>query len=177
MRHHLSRSRPPGFTLIEMCVVLAVLVLLSGVAAVALEGALRLQKSSAVNLDRMSAWRALADEFRSDVAQATAAPERWGDDVAGPTCLILARGKDHYVVYRAEEERLVHAEEERLVRLESAGGSTRRRVVARRHGLAAIEFERADGGRLVTLRLFTVGADGRRRQSAVFAAALGGDLQ
>lgn len=163
------RSRRPGFTLIEMCMVMAALALLSGVAAVALVGALRLQRSSADALDRMSAWRDLADQFRADVAGATAVPERRGDDVAGPACLLLTLGAEDQVVYRVEGER--------LVREEYVGGARHRREVARGKGLTAFEFERADGGRLVTLRLFTLGADGRRRPAVAFAAALGGDLQ
>jgi hypothetical protein len=104
------------------------------------------------------------------VAQAADAPERWQEDVAGPTCLILARGDDRHVVYRWEEGR--------LERFESVGKTTHRSEFARHGGPADVAFERSgDGGRLLTLRLFTARKDGGKQPSAEITAALGGDLQ
>jgi hypothetical protein len=153
-----------------MLVVMAALTVVTGVLAVALAGALKLERASAGALDRLGAQRDLADRFRADVAQAADAPERWREDVAGPTCLILARGEDRHVVYRWEERR--------LERVEFVGTTTHRSEFARHGGPADVAFERRrDGGRLITLRLFTAGKDGSKHPSAEIAAALGGDLQ
>ncbi len=164
-----NAHRRPGFTLIETLTVMAALGLLVEVLAVVLVGALRLEKASARALDRMSTRRDLADQFRADVAQADQAPEQWQDEAAGPTCLILARGRDRHVVYRCAEGR--------LLRTETVGGAAHRREVAP-GDRAAVEFERSGaGGRLLTLRLFLLNEDGTRQQAARITAALGGDVQ
>jgi hypothetical protein len=153
-----------------MLVVMAVLAMASGLLALALVGALRLERVSMGTLDQFGAERELADRFRADVAGAADAPARWQEDVAGPTCLILALGADRHVVYRWDTKRLVRAE--------SVGDTTYRHEVARALRPAAVVFERSgDGGRLLTLRLFTARNDGRQHPSAEITAALGGDLQ
>ena len=166
----LLSPRRPGFTLLEMLVVMAALVAITGVLAVALAGALKLERASAGALDRLGAERDLADRFRADVAQAADAPERWQEDVAGPTCLVLARGGGRHVVYRWEEGR--------LERFESVGKTTHRSEFVLHDGPAAVAFERSrGGGRLLTLRLFTVRKDGSKQPSGEITAARGGDLQ
>jgi prepilin-type N-terminal cleavage/methylation domain-containing protein len=158
----------PGFTLIEVLTVMAALSIVVVLLAVVLGGAVRLQRASAASLDRMGAWHEVVDQFRADVAQTTDAPERWQEEAAGPACLILALGQDRHVVYRWEQGR--------LLRTESAGGGTHRREVAL--GDADLEFGRPEAdGRLLRLRLFRAGKDGRRQQAAEILAALGGDLQ
>jgi hypothetical protein len=153
-----------------MVVVMAVMAAITGVLAVALTGALKLERASAGDLDRLGSQRDLADRFRADVAQAADAPEHWREDVAGPTCLILARGEDRHLVYRWEAGR--------LERFETVGQTTHRSEFTRHGGPADVAFERSrDGGRLITLRLFAAGKDGRKQPSAEIAAALGGDLQ
>jgi type II secretory pathway component PulJ len=162
--------RRPGFTLIEMTVVMAALAMILGLLAVALVGALKLEGASAGALQRLGAVRDLADQFRADVAQAADAPERWKDDVAGPTCLILRLGEDRHVVYRWQAGR--------LLRSESARERTHQYPVALGRGPAAVEFDRSRaGGRLLTVRLFAVRKDGSKQPSAEITAALGGDLQ
>jgi hypothetical protein len=154
----------------ETTVLMAALALTAGLLAVALRGALALERASAGTLERLGTQRALADQFRADVAGAADAPERWQDEEAGPTCLILALGADRHVVYRWEAER--------LVRLEFAGEDVHRREVPPGKGTAAVAFERSgEGGRLIALRLFTVGKDGLLQPSVEIAAALGGDRQ
>lgn len=165
-----SPSRRPGFTLMEAAVILAALALIAAVLAVALGGALRLQKASAGALERLGARRDLADQFRADVAGAADAPPRWQDEVAGPTCLILRLRDGRHVLYRWEAER--------LERVEVVGERTHRHEVALGGGPAAVEFERSGaGGRLLTLRLFAVGKRGSKQPSGEITAALGGDLQ
>jgi prepilin-type N-terminal cleavage/methylation domain-containing protein len=165
----LSRGRP-GFTLLEVSAVMAALGLAAGMLVVALAGGLKLEKASTGILDRLGTQRDLADQFRTDVAQAANAPPRWQEDVAGPDCLILGLGADRHVVYRWEDGR--------LVRFEFEGEQTHHREVALGGGHLAAEFERPRaGGRLITLRLLTIRKDGSKQPAAEIAAALGGDLQ
>ncbi len=162
--------RRPAFSLVEVCAIMAALALVLGLLVVALGGALRLQRASAGAVEQLQVQRDLADQFREDVTQAEDAPSRWRDDVAGPACLVLRLGKDLHVVYRWESER--------LVRSEVTGEQVWRRDVALGGGPRVVEFERPrPGGRLVTLRLFTVRKDGDRELSAEITAALWGDLQ
>jgi hypothetical protein len=154
---------------VEAAVLMAALALVGTLLAVALGGALKLQKASSRTMERLGTLGVLADQFRADVAPAADAPQRWQENVASPTCLILALGKDHHVVYRAEGKR--------LVRLEYEGERTRRRELAPKTPLG-VEFERSPGGgRLITLRLSSIREDGRRVPSLEIAAALGGDLE
>jgi len=98
-----------AFTLVELSMVLIGLGVATGLLAAALWGWLRLDRSSAQALDRLRIQQLLADQFRNDVAGADDAPERWQDEVAGPTCLILAAESRH-IVYRWNDQRLVRTE-------------------------------------------------------------------
>jgi hypothetical protein len=148
---------------------MAALVLVCTLLAVALGGALRIHRASLRTVERLGTLRHLADQFRADVARATDAPQRRKNDVAGPTCLILALGKDQHIVYRAEAER--------LERLEYDGERIRRYDVAPKMPLA-VEFERSPGGgRLITLHLLSIRDDGSKLPMLEVAAALGGDLE
>jgi hypothetical protein len=154
---------------VEAAVLMAALAIVSTLLVVVLGGALKIEKVSSGAMERLGTLRDLADQFRADVADAADAPKGWQEEVAGPTCLILSLGKDHHVLYRAEEER--------LVRLEYKGEKTHRRQLAPRTPLA-IEFERpAAGSRLITLRLFSLRKDGSKYPAVEIAAALGGDLE
>jgi type II secretory pathway component PulJ len=170
MNRRRSAPRRPGFSLIEICVVLAALALALSMLAVALGGALRLERASSAALERLGAHRDLANQFRADVAQAAEAPQRWHDTEAGPTCLILRMGKDRHVVYRWDGDR--------LARFDHSGDEAHRRDFGLGGGPAAVEFDRSRvGGRLLTLRVFAVARDGGRVPAAEITAALGGDLQ
>src|SRR5439155_12693540 len=145
----------------------------------ALWGALRLEKSSEQALDRLRTRQTLADQFRADVAQAAEAPERWKQDVAGSSCLILA-GENRHVVYRWKDQR--------LLRFESVGEKTQERDVpvgfgpnwqpGPSGGPPAVIFDRSSvGGRLLTLRLFNIRENGGKVPLLEITAALGGDRQ
>jgi hypothetical protein len=132
-------------------------------------GTLKIEKASSGALERLLTLRELADHFRADVANASDTPQRWQDEEAGPTCLILSLGKDHHVLYRGDAER--------LVRLEYEGDKTYRQEIALQAPVA-VEVERSPAsGRLITLHLFNILKDGRKPPSADIAATLGGDLE
>jgi type II secretory pathway component PulJ len=161
--------RRPGFSLLDVTVLMAALAIISTVLVVALGGALKVEKASSGALERLLTLRDLADQFRADVASATDTPQRWQDEEAGPTCLILSLGKDHHVLYRGNAQR--------LVRLEHEGGKTYRQEIALSTPVA-VEFEQSPAGsRLITLHLSRVLEDGRKFPSAEIAATLGGDLE
>ena len=82
-----------GFTLLEMLVIMVAMGILIALLAVTMLGILRVEGSSRAALDRISIYARLADQFRSDVAQAEAAPER------GERC---REGKSHRLVQRRE---------------------------------------------------------------------------
>ncbi len=165
----MTARRRSGFTLLEALGLMAALALVATVLVVTLAGALRLETASEEALDHFVARRDLADQFRADVAGADEAPPRWQDEAAGPDCLILALGKDHHVVYRLEEQRLVRYEVE-------GKEPFRRRELAPVGESVELEFGRPRGG-LITLRVIKVRKDGMRQPAAEFVAALGGDRQ
>lgn len=121
-------------------------------------------------LRRMGWWTQLTDEFRGDVARASATPERLGDLTRGPACLILATTGGAHVIWQWQEGRL-----DRIVR--AADGSETRQQMTVETQDVTIEFERSGLDRpLVTLRLTEAPAHGAVRRAEV-SAALGGDLR
>jgi hypothetical protein len=100
------RCRPSSaaFTLTEVLVVLATTFVIMMICGVTIATAMRISRSGMKGLDALVTANALADQFRADVARATAAPAEFGRYKAGPSCLLLRTGKDDdYVVYRWEE--------------------------------------------------------------------------
>jgi hypothetical protein len=149
---------------------MAALALIVALVAITLGVTLRLERVSIGSLERLAAQRALADQLRADVARAVDAPERWQDDEAGPDCLILRLGKDHYVVYRRESKR--------LVRLVFDGETTHGGPLSLGADPVVVEFDRSRvGEKLLTCRLFAPGKHGEKYPLAEITAALGGDLQ
>src|SRR5438105_2294572 len=102
-----SCSRRRAFTLLEMLVIMAAMGTLMALLAVTMLGILRVEGGSRAALDRISIYARLADQFRSDVAQAEAAPEQWQTQAAGPACVILRIAGDEHVVYRWETNQLL----------------------------------------------------------------------
>jgi type II secretory pathway pseudopilin PulG len=165
----LRSPRRPGFTLLEVLLVIGVLTMALALLAVASSGAIKLHQACAGALDRLGAQQALADQFRADVARAAEAPDRWQEEVAGPRCLILRLGENGHVLYRWEADRLERAE--------SAGDKPQWRPMPL-GGPAVAEFIRTGAsGRLVTLRLSAVRKGGGKDPPAEITAALGGDRQ
>ena len=89
-----------AFTLLEMVVVMATLSVLILIAAGILAGGLRIVHAASDNCRDLAAQGRLAEQFRTDVAGAIAAPTTLGKDSGGPDCLILRQSADRHVIYR-----------------------------------------------------------------------------
>ncbi|HTK76189.1 MAG TPA: prepilin-type N-terminal cleavage/methylation domain-containing protein [Gemmataceae bacterium] len=159
-----------GFTLLEMLVVIFAMSIAFGFGGTILLAALRIDQAGAATL-RLMAWRTeLADQFRSDVARADAAPQRLGELTAGPTCLILHRPDGGHIVYQWHDDG-------RLERIARAADGETRRVLPVGASNVTVEFGRGDGARpLMTLRLVETPPSGSARRVEV-SALLGGDLR
>jgi hypothetical protein len=132
-----------------------------------LAGALQTTQAVAAAHLRMRSAIALADQFRSDVASATEAPDRGEGAVAGPACLVL-RKKEGLVIYRWKEGRLSRSEE---------GAKRSEAFLPLGPNCTGLEFRRwGPENRLITLRLTETG---RRTPDRIteLSAALGGDLR
>lgn len=159
-----------GFTLIEMVAVIWGLGILMLIGAVSLIAALKLQNAATSYPQRLALHAAAADEFRADVARASAAPDAAGKFKAGPNCVILRVAADTFVVYRWEGGQ--------LERFEMDGARLSRRVVAVAKETLAVRFVREDGkGRVLAMRLDFTQAGGERRGETIVESALGGDLR
>ena len=169
MRRRPHGTERAGFTLLEILVVMWALTLALGLGATLFVAALRADQVSAATLRRLSQTGELADQFRADVAEAAAAPDRLDALARGPSCLILRTPDGAHVVYQWQQEQL-----ERMVR--TADGEMRR-VVPVGVRVARVEFDVTDGERpLITLRLIESPARGVAWPTEV-SAALGGDLR
>jgi hypothetical protein len=163
---------PPGrkgFSLLEMVVVIGTLQILMALIAGTLWAMVRIERKAGSDFQRTLVQGALADQFRSDVAAAVAAPNQSDGGAAGPRCLILRTPDGGEVVYRWDIERL-----ERAV---TAGTRTWRQYLPLGVEEGVVEFARADDGRVIILRLTEWhGEKSLRRQRLVeISAALGGD--
>jgi hypothetical protein len=154
-----------------MIVVLAALQVFLALVAGILWATVRIERTAAADFQRTLVQDALAEQFRTDVANAAAAPERLGDMMAGPACLILRMEDGTTVIYRWAGERL-----ERSVTKASATTTSHLPLGVEQ---ASVEFVKAQDGRLLTLRLTEVHGQGNARRQYVVnvTAARGGDLR
>src|SRR5262245_7800786 len=109
VRHRCRR----GYTLVEMCVVMAGLIFLMTLLGATVWGTVRMQRTGEEVYRKHLARSALADQFRADVAHADAAPKTWSTFAAGPQCLILrqastdeAKPAELHIVYVWNDDRL-----------------------------------------------------------------------
>jgi prepilin-type N-terminal cleavage/methylation domain-containing protein len=165
-----SRSRR-AFTLLEMLVTMAAMGTLMALLAVTMLGIVRVEGGSRAALDRISIYARLADQFRNDVAQAEAAPERWQTQAAGSSCLILRMAGGEHVVYRCETNQ--------LLRLQFTSSAKPIRTVLLAPGRGDVAFRRSDpDGRLLTLRCIEIRPQRDKKPAThtllEVAAALGG---
>jgi prepilin-type N-terminal cleavage/methylation domain-containing protein len=161
-------QRRPGFTLTEMLAVMATLPIVIGFGGLMLLLAMRASTTAAGTLRSLVARSHLADRFRADVGQATAAPESWRDWTQSPTCLILQMPDDAPVVYHITDtsvERL-HIRGESTVRTTFRAGGA--------HAIAEFEMAAAEDRRVAVLRLGEQRFHNRIWEVEV-AAPLGGD--
>ncbi len=164
-----SRGRRWGFSLIEMVVVMAALALLMTLVTLTLAGIISSEKLTAGVTQRLMRQQALADQFRADVAGASAGLASWKDWTAGPDCLILRQPGGRHVVYLWRGER--------LQRLEHQGRDFTARPLPLGSENMTVEFPDNEPGRpLRTLRLLEKRGRVTTWQTEI-AAALGGDLR
>jgi hypothetical protein len=157
-----------GFSLLEAVCAIWALTLIMFLGVTTLLGAMKIEKAGTAASDRQTFLTTAADQFRDDVATAIEAPDRVGEVDAGDDSLILRKGDDRYVFYRAEEgrlERSVVARPNAMLQWIPLGGNW-----------DTIEFVRSGpNGRLITLRLCQAVEIGRRQRPTEVSAALGGD--
>ncbi len=94
-----SRSRRPGFTLVEMLAVMFLLAVVAGIMTLLLKDTLDLERGQRLGFDNLVRNHLLADQFRGDVAKAIRAPAKWRDYEANAHTLILQMSADSHVVY------------------------------------------------------------------------------
>jgi len=158
-----------GFTLLEISVVMALLAVFFLVLGLTLVGAFQTEALSSQISLRQAVQEALADQFRQDVALATAAPDEWDEWSAGSSCLILRLTDTRHVVYRWDEGE--------LQRSEGGGPTPLLRPMPLGSGHLSVEFLRSSGASpLLTLRI-TETRRGVAQAPIDFVAALGGDLR
>ncbi len=162
-------ARRHGFTLLEVIVVMSMLVVVMLMISVVLVGTIRIQQQAMQMSQHLIARGALADQFRSDVARAAAAPKTFGVDSAGPACLILRMTDGKHIVYRWRKGQMERSQE--------AGGARSSQALPLGNPDANVEFDQSEKGRILTLRLIERSKRGGNKQVTEFAAALGGDFQ
>jgi prepilin-type N-terminal cleavage/methylation domain-containing protein len=156
-----------GFTMIEMVCVMLLLAVLAGAMALLLKETLEVERLQAEGFDKILQNKALADQFRADVAQAQDAPREWQQYKAGERTLILQMPKGHVVYLQDEGTLLRNAFQD--------GKSAARTLPI--GACQVIEFDRDRQNRkVVRLLLQATRADSRLPgQTLTIAAALGGD--
>lgn len=161
-----KRTGRKGFTLLEMLSVMLLFGAMLALTATMLTSGFRVERSSAAAYRRLVHQHALEDQFRADVAEATATPEAWEDFEASPDCLILKNADGRHVLY--------HWHANRLTRLEHDGDQESKRELPLGDARFTVEFIR--DGRLITLRL-----EESRKTGVVLVhemcAALGGGVR
>jgi Tfp pilus assembly protein FimT len=161
-------NRRAGFSLLEMLVMMAALSVVLALGGAVLLTVMRADRVGAATLRDLTRHTELADQFRGDVARATAAPDRLGELTAGPTCLILQTGHET-IIYRWQDSHL-----DRVVR---AGDKEMRRQIALNAENSTVEFTRPAGDRpILAVRVIETSPHGAKQQSEI-SAALGGDMR
>jgi hypothetical protein len=158
----------PATSLVEMLLVMALLLIGMVVGVAAITGLLRVEKAANDASQRLTERMNLASQFRTDVSQSVAAPEKADDEMAGPTCLLLRKPDGAHIVYRWSEGRLRRRDSR-----EPAEGA----VVLTAEG-ATVEFKRTDGdpARLTLHLTEMIGRQTSARLTEI-TATLGGDLR
>jgi len=162
--------RRPAFTLIEVLAVMGTMGIVLLLATATLVGAQRINASAAEIARRLAVQIALADQFRQDVARATAAPDAFEKRRAGPACLILQTADGSGIIYCWDDGQ--------LERTQFLGHKQSRQRMPLGSDRASVEFFRSGpGGRVVTLRLTEPRGKAASRRVIECSAALGGDCQ
>jgi hypothetical protein len=141
-------------------------IMLLGVATIT--GLLRVEMAATAASHRLAQRAELATQFRHDVAESSAAPDKAEGRTAGPDCLLLRKPDGEHIVYHWQDGRL---------RRRQTGGPTVGPVVMEALG-GIVEFTRTKGDPpLLKLRLGElVGRDAATRWTEI-TATLGGDVR
>ena len=105
MRINLSHSGRPcrfgrkAFSLVEMLAVLWGLGILTVLGVVIVAGVFKVHQFAAATHSDLNRFETFVDQFRSDVAHASAAPAALDKWTAGPGCLLLRYPDDSHIVY------------------------------------------------------------------------------
>jgi prepilin-type N-terminal cleavage/methylation domain-containing protein len=166
-------ARRPGFTLTEMLVVMFALGMVMLFGMTLIMTTIQAERAGEAGANRVTRRADLGAQFRTDVAQAEAAPDKLVDVVAGPTTLILRRPGGAAVVYCWEKNTLERTET-------TADQKTSRRPVPVGVEGTAVEFvrpkEKEPG--VVVLRITDPpGPKPSQPRWIDIAAALGGNLR
>lgn len=158
-----------GTLLLDLLVSIMMIGVLCGVFALILNQTMQAQRLQAESYNRLQQSKALADQFRTDVALARAAPQQWGRYFADQGTVILQMNDDEHIVYQWTDKS--------LKRSEQAKDLVNERIVPVPFGMT-VEFLQPRESKLVRLRL-TPTRFGKELagQSLEFAASLGGDWQ
>jgi hypothetical protein len=163
----MTRHSRRGFTLIEALIVMTSLGLTLSLGAIILIVSMRANQLGAATLLHVRLHADIGDTFRSDVAAATAAPEKLDNWTRGPSCLILQKSADHFVIYEWKNTD--------VIRTEKHGEHVSPSILSVGLPDMAITFEVGGGSRpLIMLRL-TESVPPRTSRQYEFTAALGGD--
>jgi type II secretory pathway pseudopilin PulG len=167
MRQPPDRISRQGYTLIELCAVMATLGMTLSLGAIILLVAMRANQVGGATLLQVRLRTDVADTFRADVAGSTQIPTTLGQRTRSPTCLILRRQNGDHVVYEWQNGQ--------LTRTVLAGEQESRSILSIGIPDIAIEFSSAgEASAVVTMRVDESLGHGIVRRSE-FAAALGGD--
>jgi len=162
-----SRARS-GLSLLEMSAVFVFLGVLMLVMSGTLVGALKVQQSAANVFHSLAVQKQLANEFRGDVGQALAAPDKLDNESAGPDCVILRMDQDRHVIYRWKDSRVERTE------VKDSRKSVRRLPAG--DYWVKVAFARKGNERpMVSLRLIESRPPSDVKHIVEIAAALGGD--
>ena len=96
-----------GFTLLELLCVMALLSVLGVVFGILLKQTLDVERAQAAGFNRLLQNKALADQFRADVARADKAPDAWQQHAANAQTLILQMKEGDHVVYAWRKGELI----------------------------------------------------------------------
>lgn len=163
------RRMRSGFSLIELLVVFVCLTVVMLFGAAILTAVLKVQQAAASAHTHLTQRNMLADEFRTDVHQATMTPDRLNELVASPECLILRRANGDSVTYELKDGY--------LQRTERAGGTIHQRLPIGPEG-TTVEFLRPSNNQgIVTLRLRLMLPQAKAARVHEISAALGGDFR
>ena len=158
-----------GFTLTEMLCIMALIAVLGIILTLLLRETLQIEQVQARGFDKLLQTKALADQFRADVAQAESAPPLGEPYQADAQTLILQMKNSEHIVYRWQEGELIRLAIKDQVQTERALPIGGKKV--------GVEFVHAHASsKVLRLRLTTLrGATPVPGQTLEIAAALGGD--